>query len=153
MKSRLPTGPEKTKKRGQMLKLVLVGGAVVAGLVVLLGLHYFLLVLAVVLLLAAVFFFFLFQLDKAMFVSIPVVPPPASWHVDELQCALFRFLPELKGKVAWKPLGNFPTPMEAGELTLEDGSKRRVFFKREDKASKLYGGNKVRTQKCVTMQH
>lgn len=72
---------------------------------------------------------------------------------DHLQHALFRHLPALKSRLAWRQLGNFPTPIHrvscdarpAG-ATLQAPSKTVNFFvKREDLASEAYGGNKVRT--------
>ena len=80
---------------------------------------------------------------------------------------LFRYLPQLKDRLAWRSLGgSFPTPIhscecqarpisvgaaKAGERsTINHGSADsprtvRFYVKREDLSSSLYGGNKVRT--------
>jgi hypothetical protein len=66
------------------------------------------------------------MLFDAMFFSIAVVPPPANeWDdVDLSSCSLFSFLPVLKDKVAWKPLGCFPTPLDQFEIALPNGKVR-----------------------------
>jgi hypothetical protein len=129
------------------MKPLLVAGVVLASAAWLLGAYGSLLLLGSVVALLVVLLACFVQLDNAMFVSIPVVPPPASWSkgVDDSKCSLFRFLPMLRGKVAWRPLGVYPTPTDAAQLTLENGSTRRIFLKREDKASDVYSGNKLRT--------
>ena len=85
---------------------------------------------------------------------------------------LFRYLPQLKDRLAWRSLGgSFPTPIHAcecqalpikrvgatkpaagstatyGSVDNFDNCPRTVHFyvKREDLSSSLYGGNKVRT--------
>ena len=83
-----------------------------------------------------------------IFVSIPVVPPPAEWagQEDLSECSLFSFFPELKTRLAWRRLGQYPTPVEEAEIEMPSGRKRRVLFKREDLSdSSAYSGNKVRT--------
>lgn len=57
---------------------------------------------------------------------------------------LFEAHPRLTAFVPWRPLGVFPTPVE--ELPRPDGieSGIRLFVKRDDCSSPLYGGNKVR---------
>ena len=80
-----------------------------------------------------------------MFFSIPIVPSSPAWRVDESQCSLFKFLPQLRGKVAWRPLGVFPTPVHHFTLELENGRDVQFLAKREDLSSDFYGGNKVRT--------
>jgi D-cysteine desulfhydrase len=53
---------------------------------------------------------------------------------------LFKAYPELKQRVAWLPLGTFPTPVQGlGRLGLEN-----LWIKRDDMSSSVYGGNKVR---------
>lgn len=56
---------------------------------------------------------------------------------------LFEAFPELKGNLPWMPLVEAPTPVER-----LDGISRRmgaeVWMKRDDKTSRLYGGNKPR---------
>ncbi len=128
------------------MKPIVIVGAVVVTLAWLLGARGFLILLGALLALLALIFFCFVQLDNAMFGSIAIVPPPSGWKdVDDSKCSLFRYLPMLRGKIAWRPLGAYPTPVEAGQLTLEDGTTRRVFFKREDKSNASFGGNKVRT--------
>ncbi|HUS30255.1 MAG TPA: pyridoxal-phosphate dependent enzyme [Kofleriaceae bacterium] len=54
--------------------------------------------------------------------------------------ALARYLPRIAAKIAWAPLGDWPTPIS--ELQI-DGAP--LWVKREGDSSALYGGNKVRT--------
>ncbi len=60
------------------------------------------------------------------------------------EVALFRALPALARSVPWVRLGHWPTPVE--ELPLGRGD---LWVKREDRASPVYGGNKVRTLEAV----
>lgn len=56
---------------------------------------------------------------------------------------LFDRFPGLADRVPWRPLGAFPTPVET--MPTPPGSRGvRLFVKRDDLASDLYGGNKVR---------
>ena len=65
---------------------------------------------------------------------------------DPNQHALFRHLPQLKRQIAWRKLGNFPTPIHHSKYYLPDTKDPLTFYvKREDMSSTLYGGNKVRT--------
>jgi D-cysteine desulfhydrase len=53
---------------------------------------------------------------------------------------------ELNGKVAWADLqAQFPTPVHEANVTLDNGKSRKIYLKREDLSSNMYGGNKVRT--------
>lgn len=54
---------------------------------------------------------------------------------------LFRVFPRLIDRVPWRPLGGYPTPIE--ELPAI-APNVRLFVKRDDLTSDLYGGNKVR---------
>jgi D-cysteine desulfhydrase len=58
---------------------------------------------------------------------------------------LFEAFPDLKGKLAWIPLGSFPTPVER----LEHIGLDNLWIKRDDKSSNIYGGNKVRKLEFV----
>jgi len=59
--------------------------------------------------------------------------------------ALFRHIPRLKTALAWRQLGNFPTPIHCGSvISPTSGQLIRFLVKREDLSSPLYGGNKVR---------
>jgi 1-aminocyclopropane-1-carboxylate deaminase/D-cysteine desulfhydrase-like pyridoxal-dependent ACC family enzyme len=58
---------------------------------------------------------------------------------------LFRHVPHLKTKVAWRELGNFPTPLHKGSVKVDKLGTMIFYVKREDLSSQLYGGNKVRT--------
>lgn len=76
-------------------------------------------------------------------------------------CALFRNIPSIKSKLAWRELGTFPTPIHKGECSARPiGDKKdqaegpasrtqpqdvHFYIKREDLSSTSYGGNKVRT--------
>jgi D-cysteine desulfhydrase len=53
---------------------------------------------------------------------------------------LFRNYPELKQKIAWLPLGTFPTPVHQ----LHRLGYENLWIKRDDLSSLVYGGNKVR---------
>jgi len=74
---------------------------------------------------------------------------------DHERHALFRHLPALRGRLAWRGLGVFPTPVHratcsAAPISSSSGASadpRAVsfFVKREDLSSAAYGGNKVRT--------
>ena len=65
---------------------------------------------------------------------------------DETHCALFRHFPHLADKLAWRELGsNYPTPIHRVNMESPQGKAFAFSVKREDLASKLYGGNKVRT--------
>jgi D-cysteine desulfhydrase len=56
---------------------------------------------------------------------------------------LFDRFPELRAHVPWRPIGRFPTPIEA--LPSPEGATDvRLFVKRDDASSRVYGGNKVR---------
>ena len=84
------------------------------------------------------------RIAKAISESIGSAPPTPQQLEEENhdRHALFRHIPSLKHKVAWRELGNnFPTPLHKGETA---GIK--FWVKREDLASSdTYGGNKVRT--------
>ncbi|MBW2181879.1 MAG: pyridoxal-phosphate dependent enzyme [Deltaproteobacteria bacterium] len=54
--------------------------------------------------------------------------------------ALFSHYPELKNKLAWTPLGSFPTPVQQ----LKNLGCDNLWVKRDDQTSPVYGGNKVR---------
>jgi D-cysteine desulfhydrase len=57
--------------------------------------------------------------------------------------ALFEAHPVLARSVPWRPIGTFPTPVE--EMPAPTGAGDiRLFVKRDDLSSALYGGNKVR---------
>ena len=77
------------------------------------------------------------------------VAPPTDKQLEEENRenhALFRFLPIISKRLAWRQLGNFPTPIHQGEITpTEGGNVMKFYVKREDLSSPLYGGNKVRT--------
>ena len=55
---------------------------------------------------------------------------------------LFDRFPNLRDRLPWLPLATVPTPVEA--LPSPDGFRGRLFVKRDDLTSPLYGGNKVR---------
>jgi len=57
---------------------------------------------------------------------------------------LFKACPELKGKVDWIPLGEYPTPVARLEGLCAAEGLRDFYIKRDDLSSPFYGGNKVR---------
>jgi hypothetical protein len=89
--------------------------------------------------------------------SVGLAPPTASMLTDEnatSECALFRHLPELADKLAWRSLGAVKTtPIHKCKipslLLSSSGNNNNMniefLVKREDLISPLYGGNKVRT--------
>ena len=92
--------------------------------------------------------------------SVGLAPPTASMLADEnpkSECALFRHVPELADKLAWRSLGALKTtPIHKCKvpsllLSSSSGNKNNMeedlefLVKREDLLSPLYGGNKVRT--------
>ena len=60
-------------------------------------------------------------------------------------CALFRHVPQLRKKLAWRSLGALaPTPVHSVSMQWM-GRPVNFYAKREDLIHKSYGGNKVRT--------
>jgi hypothetical protein len=106
--------------------------------------------LVLLLVLSGVGFFFvllvrwlLFALYRSIAVQEPTPEQLAAHDLDANP--LFRHIPALKGKVAWRPIGNLPTPIHRASVQLPSGRTVRFWAKREDLSSSLYGGNKVRT--------
>ena len=58
---------------------------------------------------------------------------------------LFRAFPDLEGRLAWISLGDFPTPVER----LDTVGPWNLWIKRDDRSSRIYGGNKVRKLEFV----
>src|SRR4051794_21118915 len=59
--------------------------------------------------------------------------------------ALFDCLPALRERVAWTPLGVFPTPVEDATRVLTAALlPGELWLKRDDLSSPIYGGNKLR---------
>ncbi len=78
--------------------------------------------------------------------AVGLEPPTETQRAEETlgNCALFRALPALQHRLAWRELGVYPTPVHRG--TVRPAGKSLGFYvKREDLASPRYGGNKVRT--------
>lgn len=61
---------------------------------------------------------------------------------------LFETYPVLKEKVAFSPLGNFPSPVEHLKK-LSNVTGADVWIKRDDCASNIYGGNKCRMMEWI----
>lgn len=84
---------------------------------------------------------------SSMFHSIPVLPPTDKQldEEDVERCPLFRHVAALKGKVAWREIGDFPTPIHRCTLSppSAEGAGVSFYVKREDLSSPDYGGNKV----------
>eukprot|EP01065_Artemidia_motanka_P030328 TRINITY_DN36346_c0_g1_i1.p1 TRINITY_DN36346_c0_g1~~TRINITY_DN36346_c0_g1_i1.p1 ORF type:complete len:499 (+),score=92.68 TRINITY_DN36346_c0_g1_i1:63-1499(+) len=59
--------------------------------------------------------------------------------------AMFRHFPMLWGKLAWRSIGVFPTPLHKCTVTTPGGTTVRFVAKREDLCDPFYAGNKVRT--------
>lgn len=62
--------------------------------------------------------------------------------VPAMPSALFERFPALKGQLAYRSLGRFPTAIE--RVTGLVSERVELYVKREDQAAALYGGNKVR---------
>lgn len=62
---------------------------------------------------------------------------------------LFDALPALAREVAWRPLAALPTPVQRIESAARWIGRDDVWMKRDDLASPLYGGNKVRRYELV----
>lgn len=77
--------------------------------------------------------------------SVGIVPPTKKQleEEDHDKHALFRYLPYLRKRIAWRQLGNYPTPIHRGRI--ENNRNFEFYVKREDLSSSSYGGNKVRT--------
>lgn len=95
-------------------------------------------------------------------VGVDVPTPKQLQEEDHTQCALFRHIPQLKTRLAWRQLSDdtFPTPVHRGTCSArpvvssekvagaDDKEVARTvqfYVKREDLSSSEYGGNKVRT--------
>ena len=61
-----------------------------------------------------------------------------------VESALFERYPGLKENIAWKRLGNFPTPVRKLEELGKEVEYENIWIKEDDKSSEYYGGNKVR---------
>jgi len=57
---------------------------------------------------------------------------------------LFETYPNLKGKIPWTPLGNFPTPVQKLDNLGREIGAGSFYVKRDDMSSNIYGGNKIR---------
>jgi len=87
-----------------------------------------------------------------MFTSIKPAAPEGRFLEEDLsKCQLFKYLPELKGKLAWLDLkNNYPTPVHKIDLpATEAGTSTPIYLKREDLSNDRYGGNKVRTMEFL----
>lgn len=62
---------------------------------------------------------------------------------------LFDALPGMAGRVPWRPLAHVPTPVERCTAIADWLGRDDVWMKRDDLASPLYGGNKVRRYEFV----
>jgi len=58
--------------------------------------------------------------------------------------ALFRRFPQAREHLPWIPLGDLPTPLESLGNLRGRAAPASVWVKRDDRSSRLYGGNKVR---------
>jgi 1-aminocyclopropane-1-carboxylate deaminase/D-cysteine desulfhydrase-like pyridoxal-dependent ACC family enzyme len=87
------------------------------------------------------------RLCAAIWGSISPLPPTERQLREEqlTEHPLFRHFEVLRGKIAWRQIGTFPTPIHTVQATTADGASIQFFVKREDLASAKYGGNKVRT--------
>jgi D-cysteine desulfhydrase len=72
-------------------------------------------------------------------------------HVPSARRAplLFDAFPALARTLAWEPLASLPTPVERCSAIAEWLGRDDIWMKRDDLASPLYGGNKVRRYELV----
>ena len=84
---------------------------------------------------------------RRMEASVGLAPPTSDMLASEPHAnhVLFRHLPILRGKLAWRQLGQFPTPIHRATAKTHDGLDISFEIKREDLSSAVYGGQKVRT--------
>eukprot|EP01063_Lacrimia_lanifica_P022934 TRINITY_DN30446_c0_g1_i1.p1 TRINITY_DN30446_c0_g1~~TRINITY_DN30446_c0_g1_i1.p1 ORF type:complete len:475 (+),score=106.08 TRINITY_DN30446_c0_g1_i1:45-1427(+) len=76
----------------------------------------------------------------------PAAPRVLAGRHDPQGCVLFRTIPAMRDKIAWVPLGDYPTPVSRMAYCDPESERRvEVYLKREDLASAKYGGNKTRT--------
>lgn len=61
-----------------------------------------------------------------------------------MESVLFERYPGLRENIAWKCLGNFPTPVRKLEELGKEVKYENIWIKEDDKSSEYYGGNKVR---------
>ena len=87
------------------------------------------------------------RLGSAIYSSVEPLPPTARQLQEEDLDAhpLFRHFAQLKGRVAWRQIGQYPTPVHHVKAKTCGGANIEFNVKREDLASAKYGGNKVRT--------
>jgi hypothetical protein len=86
-------------------------------------------------------------LGGAIYRSVAPLPPTARQLREEAldDHALFRHFRTLKGKIAWRQIGVYPTPIHTVAMLTPGGANVRFRVKREDLAHPQYGGNKLRT--------
>lgn len=83
--------------------------------------------------------------------SVGLAPPTAKQWQEEnpaQSCALFRQLPQLAERIAFRSLGvNHKTPVHLGRFDTDNSADQSLSFliKREDLILHDYGGNKIRT--------
>lgn len=84
---------------------------------------------------------------ERMYSRMKLLPPTSKQLAEEDQDAnpLVRAVPALRGQIAWRQLGDFPTPVHRFTCQLLGGEEVEFLAKREDLSSGEYGGNKVRT--------
>ena len=84
---------------------------------------------------------------RAIYLSIKPRPPTERQLKEENlnQNPLFRHFEVLKAKIAWRQIGDYPTPCHSVQTATPSGVHVEFSVKREDLASALYGGNKLRT--------
>jgi len=90
------------------------------------------------------------RLVECIYASVRALPPTARQLREEVLAGttnpLFRAWPAMHRKLAWRRLGNYPTPVHRFACRLPEGGVNVQFWvKREDLSSDKYGGNKVRT--------
>jgi len=87
---------------------------------------------------------------RKVYTSILALPPTKEMikMIDTSECVVFRFIPALRGKIAWLPLiqGGASPVHQLAYVDVRSGRRvEGVQLKREDLLSPKYGGNKVRT--------
>src|SRR5262249_28170764 len=76
--------------------------------------------------------------------SRPLEPLSSLAPATRKETLLFAEYPELASSVPWMPLAHAPTPVEPCNAITEFLGRDRVWVKRDDRVSPVFGGNKVR---------
>lgn len=101
--------------------------------------------------------FLLRRLLEKIYASIPALPPTTRQLREEDAKAnpMFRAFPFLRGKLAWRELGKYPTPVHLFSCAVpsEDDKAIQFWVKREDLSSERYGPNAAVPARFLRSEH